>query len=347
MKFHLGCLLLGLSTFFINAHPLQFDSDVNLKRQPFKGEQSRSVATRAFLTSDGRHAGNNDGLPAPESNLALTTPKLLRRGQRWTEEDKARLIELREEGKSWKELMGFFPDRSWKALRSRYYLLTEDPSAPPKAKRKDWSPVEDKTLLRLFNDGLSWQQIAESLPGRTAEAAYGRYRRLSNDESQPPEIFQKQYSAEDDELILDLIKKGTPWAEITERFEGRNERSLKIRYRVLVEERTVRPWTSEDNDRLLTALEERRPLEEIARLLDRSENAVTVQERKLRLSGRIGQTILPAKNRFTDADYKLMGDLREQGWTWKKITNERFPGRSIGGVCKGYYKYLDKQNKNS
>jgi len=93
----------------------------------------------------------------------------------------------------------------------------EKPSPPAKTRRGRWSKEEDETLIKLWNQGLSYAEIAEQLPGRSEAAVRLRLERLRKagrieaKQSQKKEREQKVGSYEIAELkeqlsqIMDIL----------------------------------------------------------------------------------------------------------------------------------------------
>ena len=43
-----------------------------------------------------------------------------------------------------------------------------------------WTEEEDDMLLKLREEGMSWEEIAPLIPGRNSKMCYSRYQRLQN-----------------------------------------------------------------------------------------------------------------------------------------------------------------------
>ena len=105
----------------------------------------------------------------------------------YTFEDDELLIKLREkDGLSWRSLAEHFPGRTCASLQKRYVRDLAKSKATPdnwSAARASAAPqptkytsAEDATLVRLREvQGLSWDQIALQLPGRSATSIANRY----------------------------------------------------------------------------------------------------------------------------------------------------------------------------
>lgn len=82
--------------------------------------------------------------------------------KRWTDEENAIIIQSRQEGKTYKQMMELLSDRSLRAISVQGNKLT--PSSRPQLKM--WTEAEELELIRLREIGTPYPEIAEIL-GRT------------------------------------------------------------------------------------------------------------------------------------------------------------------------------------
>ena len=227
MKLHLDCLALGvLGTLFLSSvTALELrEEEIDLQAQQVELQsQPPLLATRTSQDSYARHSKRH-AFSAPSA------PKLFRRAQRWTAGEEKRLLELRGEGKSWNELIEYFPGRTWRALQTKYSDLTGNPSALTR-RVVPWTPEENKRVLELVEAGKSWNEIAEDLPGRTVRAIRQQYRHLTKGTLAPKKVH-KQYTAEEDKVIIKALEEGKNWTEISQ-LMGRDSHSLTDRINYL------------------------------------------------------------------------------------------------------------------
>ena len=158
------------------------------------------------------------------------------------------MVELREQSLSWSEIAESFPERSWGALKQRYNGLMRDPLAPKGRRGRIWTPEEDERLLELARTGIPWEEIAESLPGRSPEAIEGHYYKLLVQDKQAPTITRKRYTVEEDNILLEALEEGLSIIEVSrllkrskqsvyrrivklEKLERFNPASLSIKHR--------------------------------------------------------------------------------------------------------------------
>ena len=187
-------------------------------------------------------------------------------------DEDALIIRLKEIDRlSWEKIAKHFPGRTAYGVQCRYskklharpvearaYLVNQGyefrhdengvinfTPAPPVP--KVWTEEEDDLLLKLREgDGLEWEQVAQSFPGRTAKAMERRYKYLArkiteNMSGKPKRKGKKRpdpvtrmfmrYSEKEDELLVKLREdEKLSWEEVAQRFPGRNAMALQKRY---------------------------------------------------------------------------------------------------------------------
>ena len=207
-------------------------------------------------------SGHPENTPPPVSTISAKC-------SRFTLEEDAEVIKLKEiENLSWEKISTHFEGRSAYALQCRYskklhgrhceareilvgqgheLIDKENGSVTFANQTAGWTAEEDGLLLRLLGeDGGNWNTIALSFPGRTAEALErctelvqgnldGEYmRRKSKKKDRRERLHERlgqKYSREEDELIVRLREVDKlKWAELADRFPGRNAVSLQKRY---------------------------------------------------------------------------------------------------------------------
>jgi len=96
-----------------------------------------------------------------------------------------------------------------------------------KVRRKAWQPHEDDQLLKLVEEyGTKWSKIASMMKGRTGKQIRDRYLNNLN-----PEILEKEWTKEEDNLILFLYYNwGKKWSKIASALPGRSEGQVKNRF---------------------------------------------------------------------------------------------------------------------
>ena len=366
----LGILVLGIFSFLV-LYVLDIRTELNI--QPHR---------RKF---------GQTNLSSFSVNAAASEAKVFRRAEKWAAEEEALLLRLRGEEKSWAEIKEHFPKRTWAALSTRYYQLTRDPLITQEY-RKRWTKEEEKLLLDLAKTDLSFEEITKQFPGRTVKAVRNKYTNLLKGYSMPKKYY-KSYTAEEDELILQLHKEGVPWKERVKFFNNRTLNALQNRLKALTSlnftadedellldlEKEDIPWkerltyfnnrtldelrkrfkdltaaparsgskyTPEEDDLIVEAVEERKTIEWITQLVERSPKQVKERIRKLEKSGRIDRAPHLAKFRdYMLADIELIHRLVEKGESWNDITTKYFPGRNIMSVRGAYDRHQARKQK--
>lgn len=277
--------------------------------------------------------------------MAPTLSKRSGKRRPWSSEELELLLELREEQHlPWNEISKFFPQRGWQALISRYSIITRDPNRIKK-KIKPWADKETDVLLKLRKMGLSWDEIAEHIPGRSINAVKRKYRHLHED-VKVPKAIQRQWSTKENKLILKLVEEGVPWKERVKYFDNRSLKALKSQFTKL---KSPNPppdekYTSEEDGEIVKALELGMTVEETAHLLDRNIKSVSKRITKLVRSNRRELAPQIAMGRpYSVADFELIREMRDHGMYWDQIVTRFFPGRTTTAVKQGYKRYRKKQ----
>ena len=321
MNFQFRSFIVGILLFSLSSCALEKQSDSIRIQQP-----QLFIDPYAFSSPDAVH---DESLVLPAGPVQ-STPRLIKRGRNWTGEEEEHLLQLRDDqDMSWAELTEQFEGRSWRSLTSKYYKLKQDPSAPTKKRAKLWTPEEKQRILKLREAGTpeSWEEVAKLFPGRTAMAVEAYYYLITRKERPVPASTLAFFSAEEDELLLELKDIVMSWKERNKHFKNRSLNSLKKRYRRLTEDRVRnKRWTDEDDNLLKEAVEAGFTRKEISQLLERSAPAVDSRVRKLISSGLIdvSQRTPGSRHRYTADDVQLMHEMRGRGMSWKDIATERY-----------------------
>ena len=124
------------------------------------------------------------------------------------EEDKLLLdIVSRYQGKNWKVISSFIPNKNYIQCFSRYRRIR------PGIKRGAWTKEEDTIILELYNKyGRRWSYIAKSLNGRNGKQVRDRYINILD-----PALNKSSFSTEEDnEIMKYYLIHGTKWAKIAQ-----------------------------------------------------------------------------------------------------------------------------------
>ncbi|CAM9650916.1 unnamed protein product [Chrysoparadoxa australica] len=189
----------------------------NAIKHRFKALERQRVVVQSAGDNDIDGKGLNDELPAQP--------------RRWTtQEDEALKEAVAEIGEmNWKEIASRVESRNHVQCLQRWKKVLK-----PGLVKGHWSPEEDSQLMQLISEGHSnWGPIAAKLPGRTSKQCRERWRHHLD-----PSINRGDWSAREDSVIVDMqAKVGNKWAQIAQMLRGRTENSIKMRFRLLEQER--------------------------------------------------------------------------------------------------------------
>jgi hypothetical protein len=153
------------------------------------------------------------------------------RGLPWTGEEDCILREKQAlGGLTWDQIAEFLPGRSRKACVARFrdHLSTGERSGRPS--RIPWTQEEDHILCEKQALGnLTWNQIAELLPGRSVRASYARFHERLNKE-QNGFSNRTQWTQEEDKVLCEEVSLGLDWDQIARFFPGRSGNACWLRF---------------------------------------------------------------------------------------------------------------------
>lgn len=157
----------------------------------------------------------------------------LTRPIRFSKEELDLLVQLRAEGRTFREISShFIPSKSPGALMSTHHNLVDRQSSSGRA---TWSSLEDNQLIEhREKDRMTWQEIAERVSGRSRRELRQRYYRIRS-LSERVNVEPKFY-ASDEKLaeIVGLRDQGFSWREIAERIPGASDTDVYSFYQTAV-----------------------------------------------------------------------------------------------------------------
>ena len=195
-------------------------------------------------------------------------------------------------------------------LRARRLGLHDPP------RRERWDPLEDSRVRDGYSDGLTCEEIAQRLPGRTPTAVAARARRLGLT------TYARRWSAEEEGLLSRMLSQHS--IDDAARLFGRTPEAIRRKARTLGIVATASPnraragarWTADD-DALLRLHAALNPAL-LASLLRRSDHAVAGRLRRLGLrAGRqrsphhpspVNGGLTPGERALLERELRLRGD---------------------------------------
>lgn len=146
----------------------------------------------------------------------------------WSKEEDELLLRLvkdygSERGRqsSWPLIASYFPKRTMKNCRKRYFYTLDTNITHGK-----WSKEEDDKLLSLIEVfGHKWKEISFEMTGRTDDQCSSRYLNCLQCKKTP-------WMAEEDAILLNLYEIDGPlWTKISSSLPGRSALNCRNRYR--------------------------------------------------------------------------------------------------------------------
>ena len=158
---------------------------------------------------------------------------------RYTAEEDARLVKARGDGLTWKQVADLFGGRrDIKGLKARYYKLSEQPDSPAEKSSPRYTPDENDILIEARASRLTWEETVALFGGRRNEAALKvQYHKLSRMPESRVSKANRNYTADEDELIVREKERGKSHHEIAKLLPDRSAKSVQNRYYKLMKER--------------------------------------------------------------------------------------------------------------
>lgn len=340
-------VLVGTCSYLGSCESDDVRAEVSERSYPPRiGQKSHPLATRVT-----GHVDGDLSVAANPIGSAVSERKLFRReiAEEWSTEEEKLLIKLRVgEQLPWAKIVGYFPERTGRAVVARYYKITRDPSEPSREMRF-WTDKELETLLELKEKNMSWDYIANHLPGRSKRAVEQKYENLFRDTKIPKTILRK-YTPEEDKLLLELGKKKIPWKERVAYFDNRPLSGLKSRYSQIAPKEVLRSrdFTPEEDEIIINGVAQGKTRAEVSRSLGRNDASVRRRIQILVRLNRLKPVQFKVNGRpYEDAELELIRKMVNQGMGWEEIAAQHLSGRTSKGIQSAYYKYLSTGQRTS
>ncbi|KAL8129752.1 hypothetical protein V2J09_018907 [Rumex salicifolius] len=191
-------------------------------------ENKEPAAASTSSVSDGsgsiiyKSPGGSMTPPTASPSHRRTTGPIRRAKGGWTteEDETLRNAVATYNGKSWKKIAEFFPDRSEVQCLHRWQKVLN-----PELIKGPWTQEEDEkiTLLVAKYGPTKWSIIAKSLPGRIGKQCRERWHNHLN-----PKITKDAWTLEEELTLMNAHRiYGNKWAEISKILPGRTDNSIK------------------------------------------------------------------------------------------------------------------------